>query len=180
LADDDTAVLMTSKDGRGDSTAGADVVNGPLVFDSSIKAVESACETWEDTRLDTSEEPGSSPVLVTLGVRIPVWVGRRSEVTVGRVGMLVARVKGSEAGRLPLVVMPVGMVSSRDIPVDIGIFVADETTKSLLVGLSIELLSDVGMSDADIEAVELPDITGSNSSLLVDGVGCAPEIEEVS
>jgi hypothetical protein len=94
--------------------------------------------------------------------------------------MLVGRVKGSEAGRLPLVVMPVGMVSSRDIPVDIGIFVADETTRSLLVGLSIEPLSDVGMSDADIEAVELPDITGSNSLLLVDGGGCAPEIEEVS
>lgn len=175
---------MTSKDGRGDSTAGADVVNGPFVFESSIKAVESACESWEDTRpdtrLDTSEESGSSPVLVMLGVGILVWMRRRSEVIVAGVRISVGRVKDSETRRLPLVVIPVGMVSSRDIPVDIGIFVADETTRSLLVELSTEPLSDVGMSDADIETVEPPDIKGSNSSPLVDGVGCAPEIEEVS
>jgi hypothetical protein len=36
------------------------------------------------------------------------------------------------------------------------------------------------MSDADIETVNLLDVTGSNSSLLVDGVGCAPDIDEVS
>ena len=50
----------------------------------------------------------------------------------------------------------------------------------MLVELSIEPLSDVGMSDADIETVNLLDVKGGNSSLLVDGVGCAPNTDEVS
>jgi hypothetical protein len=104
------AVLMTSKDGSGDSTAGADVVNGTFVFDSSIKAVESACGTCEDTRVDKSEESDRGLVPVTLGVGIPVWMEMRFDVTADRVGLPVGRVKDSEAGMLPLVVMSVGMI----------------------------------------------------------------------
>jgi hypothetical protein len=162
LADDDTAVLMSSKDGRGKSTAGADVVNAPFVFDSSTKAVESACKVWDGSNLETSEDSGSWPVPVTLGVGSPVWFGTRSD----RVELSVGRVKDSEVGMPPLDGMPVGM----------GIAVSNEGSSWIEVEPSIELLPDVVMVGSTTEPVEPPETTGNSPSPVLDGVACASDV----
>jgi hypothetical protein len=110
---------MSSKDGRGRSTAGADDVNGPFVFDSSIETVECACKTWDGSKLDTSEESGSGPVPVTLGVESPVWFGTRSD----KVELSIDRVKDSEAGTPLLEVITVWTLTLDEMPVGMGISV---------------------------------------------------------
>jgi hypothetical protein len=175
LAVDDTAVLMSSKDGRGKSTAGADVVNAPFVFESSIKAVESACETWDGSKLETSEDSGSWPVPVTLGVGSPVWFGTRSD----SVEISDGRVKDSEAGMPPFEVIRVGTLTLDGMPVGMGIAVSDEGSSWIEVEPRIELLSGVVMVGSMTEAVEPPETTGNNPSPVLDGVACASDIEEV-
>lgn len=99
-------------------------------------------------------------------------MGARSEVEVGTL-------KDSEAGMLPLIVIPVGMLPLKEMPVEIETSICDASGISRLVEVTTKLLSDAGISGAESEADGLAEATGDNSSLVIDGVGDPPDIKEV-